>query len=150
MANFIQESDYEVQARNEMMRLLDKTENRAAILQAERFAISQIRKYIGGRYDCATIFSATGDDRDDYIIMITIDITIYHLWAKKAPKSIPEHRKERYSDALDWLTNVGSGEIPTDLPSFPPTSIKATFVFTLDTSPTTTSIRIPVFVFKLI
>lgn len=57
MANFIQESDYEVQARDEMMRLLDKTENRAAILQAERFAISQIRKYIGGRYDCATIFS---------------------------------------------------------------------------------------------
>lgn len=119
MANFIQESDYEVQARDEMMRLLDKTENRAAILQAERFAISQIRKYIGGRYDCATIFSATGDNRDDYIIMITIDITIYHLWAKKAPKSIPEHRKERYSDALDWLTNVGSGEIPTDLPQLP-------------------------------
>lgn len=28
MANFIQESDYEVQARDEMMRLLDKTENR--------------------------------------------------------------------------------------------------------------------------
>lgn len=119
MANFIQESDYEVQARDEMMHLLDKTGNRAAILQAERFAISQIRKYIGGRYDCDTIFSATGDSRDDYIIMITIDITIYHLWAKKAPKSIPEHRKERYSDALDWLTNVGSGEIPTDLPQLP-------------------------------
>ena len=29
------------------------------------------------------------------------------------------HRKERYSDALDWLTNVGSGEIPTDLPQLP-------------------------------
>jgi phage gp36-like protein len=116
MANFIQESDYEVQARDEMMRLLDKTGNRTAILQAERFAISQIRKYIGGRYDCDTIFSATAGDRDDYIVMITIDIAIYHLWAKKAPKAVPDHRKERYSDALDWLTGVGSGEIPTDLP----------------------------------
>ena len=115
MANFIQETDYEVQARDEMMRLLGDGK-RDAILQAERFAISQIRKYIGGRYDCDTLFSATGDDRDDYIIMITIDIAIYHLWAKKAPKSVPEHRKERYSDALDWLTNVGSGEMPTDLP----------------------------------
>lgn len=116
MANFIQESDYEVQARNEMIRLLDGTDERSALMQAERFAISQIRKYIGGRYDCDTLFSATGIERDDYIIMITIDIALYHLWAKKAPKSIPGHRKERYSDALDWLTNVGSGEMPTDLP----------------------------------
>lgn len=116
MANFIQETDYEVQARQEMLRLLDGSDERTALMQAERFAISQIRKYIGGRYDCNTLFSATGEDRDDYIVMITIDIAIYHLWAKKAPKVIPEHRKERYSDALDWLTNVGSGEMPTDLP----------------------------------
>lgn len=119
MANFIQESDYEVQARDEMMRALDGSRDRDAILQAERFAISQIRKYIGGRYDCNTIFSATGADRDDYIIMIAIDMTIYHLWAKKAPKSTPAHRKERYSDVLDWLTSVGSGEMPTDLPQLP-------------------------------
>lgn len=99
-----------------MIRLLDGTDDRTALLQAERFAISQIRKYIGGRYDCDALFSATADQRDDYIIMITIDITLYHLWAKKAPKSVPEHRKERYSDALDWLTNVGSGSMPTDLP----------------------------------
>lgn len=116
MANFIQEADYEVQARQEMMRLLDQSEDRAAVMQAERYAISQIRKYIGGRYDCDKLFSQSGDQRDDYIIMITIDIAIYHLWAKKAPKVIPEHRKVRYSDALDWLTNVGSGTMPTDLP----------------------------------
>lgn len=119
MANFIQESDYEVQARQEMLRLLDDTDTRAAILQAERFAISQIRKYIGGRYDCNTLFSAKGEERDEYIIMITIDITLYHLWSKKAPKTIPENRKVRYNDALDWLTNVGSGEMPTDLPQLP-------------------------------
>lgn len=116
MANFIQEEDYEVQVRQEILRLLDGSNERTALMQAERFAISQIRKYIGGRYDCNTVFSATGEDRDDYIVMITIDIVIYHLWAKKAPKAIPGHRKERYSDALDWLTNVGSGEMPTDLP----------------------------------
>ena len=117
--NFIQESDYEVQARAELLRLLDGTDDRAAILQAERFAISQIRKYIGGRYDCNTLFSAAGDDRDDYIIMITIDLTIYHLWSKKSPKTTPEHRKIRYDDALAWLTSVGSGETPTDLPQLP-------------------------------
>lgn len=124
MANFIQQTDYEVQARKEILTLLDGTDERSAILKAERFAISQIRKYIGGRYDCQTIFSAVGYDRDDYIVMITIDIALYHLWAKKAPKSVPLHRKERYSDALDWLTNVGSGEMPTDLPQLPTDSYR--------------------------
>lgn len=119
MANFIQESDYEVQARGELLEILDKSEDRSAILKAERFSIAQIRKHLGGRYDCDTLFSATGDDRDDYIIMITIDLTIYHLWCKKAPKRIPEYRKIRYDDALAWLTSVGSGETPTDLPQLP-------------------------------
>lgn len=119
MANFIQESDYEVQARGELLRLLDGTDERAAILQAERFAISQIRKHLGGRYDCNTLFSATDEDRDDYIIMITIDLTLYHLWSKKSPKTTPEHRKIRYDDALAWLTSAGSGETPTDLPQLP-------------------------------
>lgn len=119
MANFIQESDYEVQARTELLRLLDGTDDRAAILKAERFAIAQIRKHLGGRYDCNTLFAATGDDRDEYLVMITIDLTIYHLWSKKSPKSTPEHRKIRYDDALAWLTSVGSGETPTDLPQLP-------------------------------
>ena len=96
-----------------MIRLLDGSDERTALLKAERFAVSQIRKYIGGRYDCDTIFAATGDLRDDYIIMITIDIALYHLWSKKAPKQVPEHRKERYA-----------GEMPTDLPQLPTDSYR--------------------------
>ena len=119
MANFIQESDYEVQARAELLRLLDGTDDRAAILQAERFAISQIRKHLAGRYDCNTLFAATGDDRDHYLIMITNDHDIYNLWSTTSPKTTPEHRNIRYDDALAWLTSVGSGETPTDLPQLP-------------------------------
>ena len=92
MANFIQETDYEVQARQEMIRLLDGSDERTALLKAERFAVSQIRKYIGGRYDCDTIFAATGDLRDDYIIMITIDIALYHLWSMWPPRSCAKPR----------------------------------------------------------
>ena len=43
MANFIQETDYEVQARQEMIRLLDGSDERTALLKAERFAVSHIR-----------------------------------------------------------------------------------------------------------
>lgn len=127
MSNFLQLSDYETQARSEILRLLDGTPEHSAIMQAQRFAISQIRKYIGGRYHCDAIFSATDSGRDDYMIMITIDLTLYHLWSKKAPKVIPEHRKVRYDDALAWLTSVGSGETPTDLPPLPAESSQSDF-----------------------
>ena len=140
MAHFIQESDYEVQARTEMMRLLDNSADHTAILKAEKFAIAQIRKYLGGRYDCNALFTAQGDLRDDYIIMITIDILIYHLWSKKAPRQTPEHRKVRYDDALSWLVSVGSGETPTDLPPLPIPS-KEMCASIRCISPTITSIK---------
>ena len=48
--------------------------------------------------------------------MITIDIALYHLWSKRAPRKIPEYRAQRYQDALDWLKAVGEGTMTTDLP----------------------------------
>ena len=112
---FIQEEDYEVQVRQEIIQLLDGSQERSAIIKSERMAIDQIKGFIGGRYDVNAIFSASGNDRDYYIVMITIDIALYHLWSKKAPRKIPEYRSERYQDALDWLKKVQEGQ-PTNLP----------------------------------
>ena len=117
---FITDNDFEVQVRQEILSLLDGTDDKAAIELAARMATDQIRQYIGGRYDCDTIFAAEGENRDHFIVMITIDILLYHLWAKRAPRKIPEYRATRYQDALDWLKDVGSGEIDSALPQLPP------------------------------
>jgi len=114
---FITDEDYEVQVRNEILKLLDGTDDNSIVRQAERMAIDQIKNFLSGRYDVATIFDATGDTRDQYLVMITIDIALYHLWSKRAPRMIPEYRKTRYDDALAWLTDVGQGDITTFLPA---------------------------------
>lgn len=114
---FITDEDYEVQVRNEILKLLDGTPENFSVRQAERMAIDQIKNFLSGRYDVATIFDATGDARDQYLVMITIDIALYHLWSKRAPRMIPEYRKTRYDDALAWLTDVGQGDITTGLPA---------------------------------
>ena len=116
---FIQDTDFEVQVRQEILSLLDGTDDKAAVELATRMATDQIRQYIGGKYDCDTIFAAEGDQRDHFIVMITIDILLYHLWAKRAPRKIPEYRSTRYQDALDWLKSVGSGELQSALPQLP-------------------------------
>jgi phage gp36-like protein len=85
--------------------------------KAEDTAISLIRMYIGGRFDCDALFSATGDDRNMFILDIVVSITLYKLCQQTGMKDIPEHRKIEYDDAIAWLTQAGKAEIPvTDLP----------------------------------
>lgn len=112
---FLNKQDFDVQVREEILSILQH-ESDTALDTAELMAIDQIKQYIGGRYDTQTIFSLTNNDRDHFIIMITIDLLLYHLWSKKAPRRMPEFRSQRYQDALDWLNKVGTGKITAQLP----------------------------------
>ncbi len=113
---FIQESDYEVQVRQEIKSLLTN-DNANTLAVAERMAQDQIRGYLGGRYNMDLVFSKEGDRRDFYLLMIAIDLALYHLWSKRSPRNTPEIRKTRYNDAIEWLTNAGNGNTPTSLPA---------------------------------
>lgn len=123
MTRFILQSDYEMQIKQEIIRLLTDTDfyNSAKLVRAEQTAIAQIRNRIGKRYDCTKIFapadSGNDDTRDQWIVTITIDIALYHLYSQTGMKDIPEHRANRYQDAIDWLKDVGNGTTPTDLPA---------------------------------
>lgn len=122
MARFLIDSDYETLVKEEIRRLLDGrapdgTGTPVKLLKAEQMAVQQIRNWLSERYDMDTAFDATGDDRDQYLVMITIDITLYHLYSQTGHKDVPEHRDKRYTDALDWLKNAGRGQITTDLPT---------------------------------
>lgn len=115
---FLVKEDFDVQVREEILSILQH-ESDTALDTAEHMALDQIRQYIGSRYDTATVFSQTEDSRDHFIIMITIDLLLYHLWSKKAPRRLPEFRSQRYQDALDWLNKVGTGKLTAQLPQLP-------------------------------
>jgi phage gp36-like protein len=52
--------------------------------------------------------------------MITIDCALYHLYTNTAPDRIPEHRSQRYQDAMDWLKMIAKGDAIADLPILTP------------------------------
>lgn len=120
MARFILEEDYAMQVKTEIIRLLTDQDfyQSAKLVRAEQTAIHQIKNRIGKRYDCAKIFApiTTDDTRDQWIVTITIDIALYHLYSQTGLKDIPAHRQNRYQDAIDWLKDVGNGDTPVDLP----------------------------------
>jgi phage gp36-like protein len=117
MARFLTDSDYDVQIRTEIAKIIDSASNTPKFLKAENMAIAQIRNHLSGRYDCDKIFTPISgtDTRDQYIVMLVIDIALYHLWSKEAPNNIPKHRELRYNDALEWLKSVQDGKA-ADLP----------------------------------
>lgn len=113
---FITEDDYTVLIRDEIKNILLENYSVTKLKTAENMGIAQVKKRLAGRYDVEKIFSAEGDARDSYIVMITLDCALYHLYTATVPNKIPTIRAERYQDALDWLKSVARGEENTDLP----------------------------------
>ena len=128
MSRFLKDTDYAVLIRTEIKNILLENYSETKLLSAEQMAISQIKNYLAGRYDVAAIFTpllqpAEGDNpgeqidtRNAYIVMITIDCALYHLYCSIAPNKIPEHRSNRYQDVIEWLKMMAEGKGYADLP----------------------------------
>lgn len=121
MSRFIIYTDYDVLIRTETKSILTENYSETKLRSAEQMAISQIKNYLAGRYDVGLIFTPladgeTDDTRNAFIVMITIDCALYHLYCSIAPNKIPEHRSNRYQDALEWLKMMAEGKGNADLP----------------------------------
>lgn len=64
----------------------------------------------------------TGDNRNQQLVNYLIDIVLYHVHTRIAPRNIPELRVKRYDDAIKWLKMAGRGEITAALPLIQPKS----------------------------
>ncbi|URC13954.1 phage protein Gp36 family protein [Flavobacterium sp. B183] len=123
---FIKNADYDVLIRTEIKNILLENYTERKLFSAEEMAISQIKNYLAGRYDVELIFMPSAEPSDDnpepketrnaFIIMTVIDCALYHLYSSQAPNKIPEHRSNRYQDALEWLKLMLEGKSTADLP----------------------------------
>lgn len=57
-----------------------------------------------------------GDLRRPELVMMAVDMTIYHLFAKIASRQTPQDVSERYGDALSWLKDVSRGKLAPEYP----------------------------------
>ena len=110
MNNFIQKEDYDASIHTEILNSLTRSDD-AVIEICEDRAIAEMRSYMYSRYDCDAIFSATGNDRHPLVLMMAIDIAIYHLFCLHNPQKLSQIRKDRYDRAVEWLKSVSKGQI---------------------------------------
>ena len=111
--NFINITDYDASIHREILDALTREDNSLVEICEDR-AIAEMRCYLSGRYDCDAIFSAEGDQRHQLVLMMALDIAIYHIFSIHNPQKLSALRKDRYERAIEWLKAVNDGEISID------------------------------------
>ena len=113
MSQFIDIKDYDASIHREILDALTR-EDDAVVEICEDRAIAEMRCYLSKRYDCDKIFSATGEKRNQLVLMIAVDIAFYHIFTIHNPRNLSPIRKERYERAVKWLESVADEDISVD------------------------------------
>lgn len=113
MATFIKPEDYDASIHQEILDALIRSDRQIVEICEDR-AIAEMRGYLSARYDCERVFAAEGDARNQLVLMMAIDIAIYHIHSIHNPRNMSQIRKDRYERAVEWLKGVRKGNITVE------------------------------------
>jgi len=116
--SFLTADDYGPQIKQEQLDVVLQG-TASALPSAEVFAQQFIESYLRNRYDVATIFAATGEERSKLIVTYMVDIALYTVHSRHGRVQMPEKRIVRYEQAEAWLKAVAAGKITASLPLLP-------------------------------
>ena len=100
MSQFIDLTDYDASIHSEILDALTRKDLSLVEICEDR-AIAEARCYLSRRYDCDAIFGARGDARNQLVLMMVIDIAVYHIFCIHNPYKLSPIRKERYERAVE-------------------------------------------------
>lgn len=113
MSAFIDIQDYDASIHREILDALTRNDESIVEICEDR-AIAEMRGYLSVRYDANALFAATGSERNQLILMMAIDIAVYHLFCIHNPQKLSQIRKDRYERAVEWLKQVAAFKITVD------------------------------------
>lgn len=117
MDNFITLEDYDASIHREILDSLLRNgamQDSAVVEICEDRAVSEMRSYLSKAYDCDMIFGQRGTDRHPLILMMAVDVAVYHIFSQHNPYKMSQIRKDRYDRAVKWMEAVAKGGITVD------------------------------------
>lgn len=117
MDNFITLEDYDASIHREILDSLLRNgamQDSAVVEICEDRAVSEMRSYLSKAYDCDMIFGQRGTDRHPLILMMAVDVAVYHIFSQHNPYKMSQIRKDRYDRAVKWMEAVAEGGITVD------------------------------------
>lgn len=110
MSQFIEFNDYDASIHREILGALTREDDTVVEVCEDR-AVAEMRCYLSKRYDCDAIFAARGEQRHQLVLMMAIDIAVYHIFCLHNPQKISQVRKDRYERAVEWMKAVAAEDI---------------------------------------
>lgn len=108
MTHFIDPSDYDATVHKDIIDALTRGDDNILDICEER-AISEMKSHLAGRYDVEAIFNTNGTERHPLVLMMCLDIAVYHVYCVGNPQKLSQMRKDRYERAVEWLKAVKRG-----------------------------------------
>lgn len=87
--------------------------------RAEANALAEVASYLRGRFDMVAAYALAGPARNQQLVMICVDVALWHLVPRVAFKNVSQVRELRYDAAIKWLTMAQKGQSNPDLPLYP-------------------------------
>jgi phage gp36-like protein len=87
---------------------------------AELLAEAEARSYLIQKYNFDAEVLKVGTARDPQLLAYIIDIALYHLHSRIAPRNVPELRLTRYENAVAWLKMCAYGDVTPKLAPITP------------------------------
>lgn len=135
MSQFVTPEDYDASVHRDILDALVRDDLSLLEICEDR-AIAEARCYLSRRYDCNSIFSAEGEARHQLILMMVIDIAVYHIFCIHNPQKLSPMRKARYERAIEWLKSVAREEISvSDAPLLPEEERTSGTIFSITSNP---------------
>jgi phage gp36-like protein len=113
MSQFIELSDYDASIHREILDSLTREDDTIVEICEDR-AIAEMRGYLSRRYDVNAIFYRAGGDRNQLVLMMAIDMVVYHILCIHTPQKVSQIRKDRYERAMEWLKQISDEDISID------------------------------------
>lgn len=113
---YLEEIDFTTLADQEDINIITGTDA-SKRERALTMAMDEVRSYTRTRYRIDQEFAKTGDARNSYMMMIVMDLCLYHLYSMLSPRMGMETREKRYDAAISWLKGVRDGKSDPGIPS---------------------------------
>ncbi len=109
MSEFLQKTDYDASIHAEILDSLTRNDESLIEICEDR-AILEMTGELSGRYDCDQLFAARGKERNQLVMMMAMDIAVYHMFTIHNPQKMSQLRVNRYERAVKWLEAVRAGK----------------------------------------
>ena len=111
--------DYDASIHREILDALVR-EDASLVEICEDRAIAEARSYLSRRYDCDRIFSAKGEERNQLVLMMVIDMAVYHIFASTIPETCRQSARTGMSGQGSgwrrWRTEASAWTVPRCFP----------------------------------